>query len=163
MTTPDNSTPKSKLSKKTAVVFKKIQIPEKSSAIAKEFIAFINRGNVLELAVGILIGGSFGKIVSSLVSDIIMPIVSLLLGGLNFNSLAIEVPNLFGANTSARIAYGTFIQNVVDFLVIAAVIFFIIRFFNRLSNLADNEAKITPPATDPKSNLKKEITKVLKP
>lgn len=98
----------------------------------KEFKTFISKGNVLDLAVGVIIGGAFGKIVTSLVDDIIMPLVGLLMGGLDFSDLSIKVGK-------ARFMYGSFIQNVVDFLIVAFCIFLIVKAFNKLT--AKVEAK----------------------
>lgn len=103
------------------------------SQFLKEFKEFINRGNVVELAIGVAVGGAFTTIVKSLVDDIIMPITSLLAGGADFTKLAIDVPNIFGANTTAHIAYGNFLQNVVNFLIIAFVVFIIVRFLNQMN------------------------------
>lgn len=96
-------------------------------AAGKEFSAFkkfISRGNVVDMAVGVIIGGAFGKIVTSLVNDIVMPLIGLLIGGLNFTELAVKVGE-------ASIAYGKFIQAIVDFLIIAACIFAVIRLFEK--------------------------------
>lgn len=90
----------------------------------KEFRDFVMRGNVLDLAVGVIIGGAFGKIVASLVADIIMPLIGLLLGGVNLSEKSITIG-------SASIMWGTFVQNIIDFLIIALVIFLIIKFANR--------------------------------
>ncbi len=103
------------------------------SSFVKEFGEFIDRGNVVDLAIGVAVGGAFTTIVKSLVDDIIMPIASLLAGGADFSALAIDVPNIFGAETTAHIAYGNFIQNVVNFLVIAFTVFVIVRTLNRLN------------------------------
>lgn len=103
------------------------------SAFVKEFSEFIDRGNVVDLAIGVAVGGAFTTIVKSLVDDIIMPIASLLAGGADFSSLAIDIPNIFGAHTTAHIAYGNFIQNVVNFLLIALTVFVIVRTLNRLN------------------------------
>ncbi len=91
----------------------------------KEFREFVMRGNVLDLAVGVIIGGAFGKIVSSLVDDIIMPLIGLLLGGIDFSKQAFTIG-------SASINWGVFIQNVIDFVIVAFVIFLIIKAANRL-------------------------------
>jgi len=104
-----------------------------NSSFAKEFGEFIDRGNVVDLAIGVAVGGAFTTIVKSLVGDIIMPIASLLAGGADFTSLAIDIPNIFGADTTAHIAYGNFIQNVVNFLLIALTVFIIVRTLNRLN------------------------------
>lgn len=103
----------------------------------KEFKAFISRGNVIDLAVGVIIGGAFGKIVSSLVNDIIMPIIGIIIGGLNFSQLSINVGE-------ATIAYGAFIQSIVDFFVIALCIFLIIKLINKFRK------KEEAPAEEPK-------------
>ncbi|MDR2524552.1 MAG: large-conductance mechanosensitive channel protein MscL [Candidatus Nomurabacteria bacterium] len=90
-----------------------------------EFKTFISRGNVVDLAVGVIIGGAFGKIVSSLVDDVLMPVVGTLLGGFDFSSLAIQAG-------TARIAYGNFIQNIFDFLIIAICVFVLVKFINKI-------------------------------
>jgi large conductance mechanosensitive channel len=100
----------------------------------KEFRAFVMRGNVLDLAVGVIIGGAFGKIVTSLVTDILTPIIGLVMGGVDFSGLAFTVG-------SAQITYGIFINNIIDFLIIAFVIFMIIK--------AANAAKRPSPAAEP--------------
>lgn len=104
-----------------------------NSSFIKEFKEFINRGSVVDLAIGVAVGGAFTAIVKSLVDDIVMPITSLLGGGADFSSLAIDVPNIFGADTTAHIAYGNFLQNVVNFLIIAFVVFIIVRFLNQMN------------------------------
>ena len=95
----------------------------------KEFKKFISKGNVVDLAVGVIIGGAFGKIVSSLVNDILMPIIGILIGGIDFSSLSIKVG-------SAKITYGMFIQNIIDFLIIAFCVFIFVKIVNKISNLA---------------------------
>ena len=111
-----------------------------NSSFIKEFKEFINRGSVVDLAIGVAVGGAFTAIVKSLVDDIIMPITSLLAGGLDFSTLAIDVPNIFGADTTAHIAYGNFIQNVVNFLIVAFVIFIIVRSMNAINRKKDADA-----------------------
>ncbi len=91
----------------------------------KEFKEFVMRGNVLDMAVGVIIGGAFGKIVGSLVNDILMPLVGLLMGGVNFSELSVTVG-------SATIMWGLFLQTVVDFLIIAFVIFLIVKTANNM-------------------------------
>ncbi len=105
--------------------------------LKEEFIEFINRGSMIDLAVGVAVGGAFTAIVNSLVNDIVMPIVGLLLGGVDFTGLALRIPNFFGTGDEAIIAYGNFIQNVVQFLVIAWVIFMVIKAMNRLNRRRD--------------------------
>lgn len=109
------------------------------SAFVKEFKEFINRGSIMDLAIGVAVGGAFMTIVKSLVDDIIMPITGLILGGVNLSNLSIDIPNIFGLNTSVHIAYGNFLQNVVNFLVVAFTVFIIVRFINRMN--ADVKAK----------------------
>ncbi len=125
----------SKKQKKTEPEVTPVKLVKKvtESQFMKEFKEFINRGNVVELAIGVAVGGAFTTIVKSLVDDIIMPITSLLAGGADFSSLAIDVPNIFGADTTAHIAYGNFLQNVVNFLIIAFVVFIIVRFLNQMN------------------------------
>lgn len=103
----------------------------------KEFREFIMRGNVIDLAVAVIIGAAFTAIVNSLVNDIIMPVIGAILGGIDFTSLAIQVGN-------ASITYGNFIQAIINFLLIALVLFLIIRSINRVSR-----KKEAPPAAPP--------------
>jgi large conductance mechanosensitive channel len=105
----------------------------------KEFKAFIMRGNVMDLAVAVIIGGAFGKIISSLVSDILMPLIGLLLGGIDFTGLTFTV-------RSASITYGNFINSVIDFLIIAAAIFLMIK---GLESMQKEPAPV--PANEPKT------------
>lgn len=110
---------------------------KEKQGLKEEFIEFINRGSMIDLAVGVAVGGAFTAIVNSLVNDIVMPIVGLIAGGVDFTSLAIRIPNFFGTGDEAVIAYGNFIQNVVQFLIIAWVIFMIIKAMNRLNRRLD--------------------------
>ena len=103
----------------------------------KEFRDFIARGNVMDLAVAVIIGGAFGKIIASLVNDVLMPLIGLILGGLNFSELAFTVGG-------AAIMYGAFIQAIVDFVVVAFVIFMLVRAMN---NMKKKEPAPTAPAT----------------
>lgn len=118
-----------------------------------EFKKFAMKGNVLDLAVGVVIGTAFGKIVSSLVDDIIMPLVGLLGGGVDFKSLSITI-------NDATIKYGLFVQNIVDFFIIAFSIFLFIRVINRLKR--KEEVKQEAPKVDQKEELLKEIRDLLK-
>lgn len=106
----------------------------------KEFKTFILRGNVMDLAVAVIIGGAFGKIISSLVNDILMPPIGLLLNGVNFQDLFLALNGEAYASLAAAqaagapvLAYGSFIKNVVDFLIIAVVIFLMVKGINRLA------------------------------
>ncbi len=114
-----------------------LQKLEDKKGIKEEFIEFINRGSMIDLAVGVAVGGAFTTIVNSLVNDIVMPIVGLILGGVDFTNLSLRIPNFFGTGDEAVIAYGNFIQNVVQFLVIAWVIFMVIKGMNRLNRRRD--------------------------
>ncbi len=119
-----------------------------------EFKAFIARGNVMDLAVGVIIGGAFGKIVSSLVDDIIMPIIGAITGGIDFSnyfirlSSAITATNLVEAKKQgAVLAYGSFITVIIQFLILAWIIFLMVKGINSLR--AKEEAKPSAPATPP--------------
>ena len=96
----------------------------------KEFKEFIARGNVMDLAVGVIIGGAFGKIVTSLVDDILMPLIGMIIGGIDFTCLSAKIGE-------AEVMYGNFIQNVIDFLIVAFCIFIIVRGVNRISKKAE--------------------------
>ncbi len=97
----------------------------------KEFKEFAFKGNVIDLAVGVIIGGAFGKIVTSLVNDLLMPALGILLGGVDFTQLKYVITPAIGEIPESAIMYGTFIQSIVDFLIIAFSIFVFIRVFNR--------------------------------
>jgi len=104
----------------------------------KEFRDFINRGNVIDLAVAVIIGVAFGAIVTSLVNDIIMPLVGIILGGVDFTGLVIT----FG---DAQILYGNFIQAIVNFFIVAFVIFMIVRTINKMKKPTETAAPAAPP------------------
>ncbi len=94
----------------------------------KEFKEFISRGNVIDMAVGVIMGSAFGKIVTSLVNDIIMPLVGVLIGGIDFTSLSFKIQK-------AEVKYGSFIQNIVDFLIVAICIFIFVKIINKLNTI----------------------------
>ena len=119
----------------------------------KEFREFAIKGNVVDLAVGVIIGAAFGKIVSSLVGDIIMPLVGILIGGIEFEALVFEVGD-------AKVAYGKFIQNVVDFVLVAIVIFLLVKAINHFRRKGEEEPKAAPPPRD--VQLLEEIRDLLK-
>lgn len=100
----------------------------------KEFKEFVLRGNVVDLAVGVIVGGAFGNIVSSLVNDILMPIIGVIIGGIDFSNLVLVIGN-------AKISYGSFIQNVVDFLIVAFCIFIFVKAINKLTHIRKKEEK----------------------
>ncbi len=104
----------------------------------KEFREFINRGNVVDLSVGVIVGGAFGKIVSSLVDNVLMPIIGIVIGGIDFSNLSITYKD-------ANIAYGLFLQNVIDFLIIAFCIFLLVKFLNKITRKKSTEKKPTEP------------------
>lgn len=114
---------------------KDIKITKNLTKGVNEFKKFISRGNVVDMAVGVIIGGAFGKIVTSLVNDILMPLIGTVLGGLNFSSLSITI-------NDANIAYGAFIQSIVDFLIIAFCIFMMIKLFEKFKH---KEEKLDEP------------------
>ncbi len=121
----------------------------------KEFKEFAMKGNVMDMAVGVIIGGAFGKIVSSLVDDVLMPIIGTLTGGVNFTDLAITVGE-------ANIKYGTFIQNIIDFLIIALCIFLMIKGMNKLNRKKEEEPAPEEPKGPTQEELLAEIRDLLK-
>jgi large conductance mechanosensitive channel len=98
----------------------------------KEFRTFVAQGNVLDLAVGVIIGAAFGKITTSLVEDILNPILGLVIGGVNFENLKVVLKEAAGEEPEVAIMYGNFIQTVIQFLLVALVIFFIVRYANKV-------------------------------
>lgn len=116
-------------------------------SMMKEFKAFAMRGNVIDMAVGIVIGGAFGKIVSSFVADVIMPPIGLLLGGVNFTALAITLKEASGDVAAVTLNYGKFIQSLVDFIIIAFAIFMVVRAMNSMRKKEE-----APPAAPPKAS-----------
>lgn len=124
----------------------------------KEFKTFAMRGNVIDLAVGVVIGGAFGKIVSSVVSDIIMPPLGLLIGGVHFTDLAItlkaaSVDAMGKVMPAVTLNIGNFIQAVFDFMIIAFAIFLFVKAINKLSNLNNEAAATAPPPPPTKEEL----------
>ena len=124
----------------------------------KEFKEFAMKGNVMDMAVGVIIGGAFGKIVSSLVDDILMPIIGFITGGVDFTSLSIK----FGeGENAANIMYGQFIQNVVDFLIVAFCIFMMIKAINKITKKKEAEPE-APAEPSNEEKLLGEIRDLLK-
>jgi len=120
-------------------------------SIVKEFREFAIKGNVVDLAVGVIIGAAFGKIVASAVSDLAMPLLGMLIGGVDFNGLSIQVGQ-------AKILYGKFIQTCVDFVIIAWAIFLAVKVINRIKRMEE-----TAPAAPPRNEqLLEEIRDLLK-
>lgn len=131
----------------------------------KEFREFIMRGNVLELAVAVIIGGAFGKIVTSLVNDIIMPPIGVALGGVNFSDLAITLQEAVMeagevVTPAVTINWGSFVQTVINFLIVAFVIFMVIRSYNKLNKPKEEEP--AAPAGPSSEDLLAEIRDILK-
>jgi len=119
----------------------------------KEFREFAIKGNVVDLAVGVIIGTAFGKIVSSLVADIIMPVIGIVIGGVHYEDLVFEVGD-------AQVTYGKFIENVIDFIVIAFVIFLLVKAINHFRRKAEKEPPAAPPPRQ--EQLLEEIRDLLK-
>ena len=134
----------------------KKEIVKKGSKTLTEFKNFIAKGNVIDLAVGVLIGSAFGKIVTSVVNDILMPLIGIIIGGINFTNLTIEVDD-------AVISYGTFIQNIIDFLIIAACIFAFVKVVEKFTKKEEvEEAKEAEEKKDEQIVLLEEIRDLLK-
>lgn len=121
----------------------------------EEFKTFIERGNVIDLAVGVVIGSAFGKIVSSLVDDILTPLIGIVIGGLDFSNLSITIGE-------ANIRYGSFINNIIDFLIIALCIFLLIKFINKITKKKEQEKPIEEVKKSNEELLLEEILKELK-
>jgi large conductance mechanosensitive channel len=124
--------------------------------LIKEFKEFAMRGNVIDLAVGVIIGGAFGKIVNSIVTDIVMPPIGVLIGGVKFGDLKYKLVEAVLADDNKTIAspevsinYGNFIQTVIEFLIVAFSIFMVIKAMNRMSNLRKKQEAEAAPAPEP--------------
>ena len=109
----------------------------------KEFREFAMRGNVVDMAVGVIIGGAFGKIVSSLVADVFMPVLGILTGGVDFKDLKNTLANAVGETPAVTLNYGVFIQNVFDFIIIAFAIFMMIKALNKLKKPEEKVKELT--------------------
>ena len=112
-----------------------------------EFKAFVMRGNVVDMAVGVIVGGAFGKIVTSLVNDIFMPIIGMILGNVNFSSLEIKLGEPVEGAEQAAIRYGMFIQEIVNFLIIALCIFMVIKVINKMQKKKEEAPAPAPEPT----------------
>ncbi|HPG42048.1 MAG TPA: large-conductance mechanosensitive channel protein MscL [bacterium] len=128
---------------------------------AQEFKQFAMRGNVMDMAVGIIIGAAFGKIVSSFVADVLMPPLGLLIGGVDFSNLAVTLKQAVGDTPAVVLGYGKFIQTIVDFIIIAFAIFLVIKGMNSL-NRKKEEAPAAPAAPPKQEVLLTEIRDLLK-
>ena len=128
----------------------------------EEFKAFINKGNVLGLAVGVIIGGAFSTITSSLTNDIIMPIVSIFLGGVDFSSMSVALPTFYALAEDAApntLNYGNFISAVINFLILALVVFFIVKSVNSAMEKAKKQEEEAPaaPAAPPEPSAEEKL------
>lgn len=137
----------------------------------EEFKTFINKGNVLGLAVGVIIGGAFSTITTSLTNDIIMPIVSIFMGGVDFSSMSVMLPSVFPVAEDAvpnTLSYGSFISAVINFFILALVVFFIVKAVNKAMELGKKkeevkeEAPPAPPDPSAEEKLLAEIRDLLK-
>lgn len=117
-------------------------------SIVQEFKEFAVKGNVVDLAVGVIIGGAFGKIVTSLVNDVVMPPIGLLIGGVNFSALSLVLKEAAGETPAVVIAYGKFIQTSIDFFIVAVVIFMAIKVINRLKRKEEAKAEVKEEAKE---------------
>jgi large conductance mechanosensitive channel len=135
------------------------------SNFVQDFRAFIMKGNVVDMAVGVIIGGAFGKIISSLVNDIIMPPIGYLISGINFADLKFTLPAnpLAGPNAvPATIAYGSFIQTLIDFIIVALCIFLMVKGITKLSKKKEEPAPQAPAEPSKEEQLLTEIRDLLK-
>ena len=137
-----------------------------SKGFLSEFKTFALRGNVIDLAVGVIIGGAFGTITSSLVADIIMPFIGLFIGGIDFTSLTVSVGPIFPGRDPSVLNLGIFIQTVINFIILAFVVFLIVRGINRLREAEKRKeapaAPPAPPAPSKEELLLTEIRDILK-
>ncbi len=130
-------------------------------SVLQEFKEFAMRGSVVDLAVGVVIGGAFGKIVSSVVADVIMPPIGVLMGGVDFTDLKIVLKDAVGDTPAVTLNYGSFIQSCVDFLIIAVAIFLLVKVMNTLKRQED-AAPAEPPPPPASEVLLAEIRDLLK-
>jgi len=121
----------------------------------KEFKEFIARGNVIDLAVGVIIGGAFGKIVTSIVNDLLMPLIGVVSGGIDFTGLSFKIKD-------AEIKYGNFLQNVIDFLIIAFCIFILVKIVNKVTKKKEQPVEEKPAPKPEDVVLLEEIRDLLK-
>jgi large conductance mechanosensitive channel len=126
-----------------------------------EFKEFALRGNVVDMAVGIIIGGAFGTIVQSLVRDVIMPPIGLLLGGVDFSDIKVPLRSASAGKEAVTMNIGTFLNNVISFLIVAAAVFMLVKAINELRKRMETQAPKTPPAPSPSEAYLKEIRDAL--
>jgi large conductance mechanosensitive channel len=128
----------------------------------KEFKAFVSRGNVVDLAVGVIMGGAFGKVVSSLVADIIMPPIGLVLGRVNFTDLKLDLGDWVHSPQPVTINYGTFLQTTLDFLIVSVAVFLLVQAIHRLRSRQASAPADEKPAPGPEEVLLREIRDLLR-
>ena len=131
-------------------------------SFVKEFREFAVKGNVVDMAVGIIIGAAFGKIVSSLVSDVVTPPLGYIIGGVDFTKLAITLPAMTEGVEPVTIRYGVFLQATFDFLLVALAIFMLVKLINRLRRAEAAKPPAAPPAPPRQEMLLEEIRDLLK-
>ena len=135
------------------------------SSFVKEFKEFAVKGNAIDMAVGVIIGGAFGKIVSSIVNDLIMPPIGWLIGGVNFSDLKVTLPaeKIAGVEMpAATINYGNFIQTSIDFIIVAFCVFMLVKLINNIAKKKKEETPAAPPAPSAEEKLLTEIRDLLK-
>jgi large conductance mechanosensitive channel protein len=133
------------------------------STFFQDFKAFAIKGNAVDLAVGVIIGGAFGKIVSSIVDDLIMPPIGWLIGGVDFKDLSVKLPAAIEGQTEVTINYGNFIQTVLDFIIVAFCVFLLVRGIQALKrkDKEEEEAAPAPPADPTQEELLTQIRDLL--
>ena len=122
---------------------------------ASEFKEFITKGDVVDLAVGVIVGGAFGKIVTSLLNDILMTIIGVIIGGIDFTNLSVKIAD-------AEIKYGSFIQQIVDFLIISLCVFEFVKIITRITKLADKEEKVEEAVEEVKEETELDVLKEIR-
>ena len=122
--------------------------------IVSEFKEFITRGNVMDMAVGIIIGGAFTAIVQSLVNDVLMPVIGTIFGGVDFTTLSVELKAATETSEAVLLKYGSFIQAIVNFLLIAIVIFLLVRGINKMRRKKEEPAPAPAPDPEPSEEVK---------
>jgi len=131
-------------------------------AVLGDFKSFVIRGNVVDMAIGVIMGAAFGKIVASLVNDVIMPPIGFLVGGVQFGKLAVTLKDAVGEVPAVTLNYGQFIQTIVDFTIIAAAVFFAVKVISKLQKQQAAAPPPEPPAPSREEQLLTEIRDLMK-
>ena len=126
-------------------------------SLMSEFKDFAVKGNVVDMAVGIIVGGAFGKIVSSFVGDVVMPPLGMLMGGVNSTDLAIVLKEAQGETAAVAIKYGAFLQTVFDFLIVAFAIFIAVKAMNTMKRMRESEEAAAPPPAPPAPSAEEKL------